>query len=457
MIYFPIFLDIRRRPILVVGGGEIAARKINMLIRYGAEIRLVAQELCPKLLEIERIKGIIWIDKIFKPEMLSEVFLVIAATDDAELNDKVYKSANKKNIFANIVDDKYKCSFIFPSIVDRSPIMLAISSGGTAPVLVRILREKLESIFPLFIGKMAIIAGTWRDRVKQRINSMLVRRRFWEKIFINNRFTSFFAQGCIDKAEKLLYKVLNKINKEKKYGEVALVGAGPGDSGLLTLRGLQLMQQADVVLYDSLVSTEILDLIRRDAISICVGKRVGKHLISQDKINRLLVTLAKEGKRVVRLKGGDPFIFGRGGEELEELVDADIPFQVVPGITAAVGAAAYAGIPLTHRDYAHSVTFITGHICKNSPIDWKNLAICSQTLVIYMGIIKAEEIGNNLLLHGRTPQTPVAVISCGTCGNQKVLIGNLLKLAELARHAPTPALVVIGEVVALNKKINWFF
>lgn len=280
MKYFPIFLDIMRRPILVVGGGEIAARKINMLIRYGAEIRLVAKELCPKLLEIERIKGIIWIDKIFKPEMLSEVFLVIAVTDDAELNDKVYRSANKKNIFVNIVDDKYKCSFIFPSIVDRSPIMLAISSGGTAPVLVRILREKLESIFPIFIGTMAIIAGTWRDIVKQHINSMLVRRRFWEKIFINNIFTSFFAKGCIYKAEKFLDKVLNKINKEKNYGEVALVGAGPGDSGLLTLRGLQLMQQADVVLYDSLVSTEILDLIRRDAISICVGKRVGKHLIS---------------------------------------------------------------------------------------------------------------------------------------------------------------------------------
>nr|WP_232095139.1 siroheme synthase CysG [Serratia ureilytica] len=456
--YLPIFADLKQRPVLVVGGGDVAARKVSLLQRAGAEIRIVAQSLSPEL-EQQRQQGrVLWLGKTFDPQQLDDVFLAIAATDDNALNAAVFAEADKRRVLANVVDDQPRCSFIFPSIIDRSPLVVAVSSSGQAPVLARLLREKLEALLPASLGLMAQVAGRWRGQVKQRLASIGERRRFWENTF-GGRFATLVANGQTAQAERQLEQDLHRFatGDDGAQGEIALVGAGPGDVGLLTLRGLQVMQQADVVLYDHLVSGEILDLVRRDAERICVGKRAGAHSVIQEETNRLLVELAQQGKRVVRLKGGDPFIFGRGGEELQVAAAAGIPFQVVPGVTAAAGATAYAGIPLTHRDHAQSVTFITGH-CRpdGDGLDWADLARARQTLAIYMGTMKAADISQRLIAHGRDASTPVAVISRGTRADQQVQIGTLEQLEYLAQRAPLPALLVIGEVVELHHQIAWF-
>lgn len=458
MDYLPIFADLKQRPVLVVGGGDVAARKVSLLQRAGAEIRIVAQSLSPEL-EQQRQQGrVLWLGKTFDPQQLDDVFLAIAATDDNALNAAVFAEADKRRVLANVVDDQPRCSFIFPSIIDRSPLVVAVSSSGQAPVLARLLREKLEALLPASLGQMAQVAGRWRGQVKQRLASIGERRRFWENTF-GGRFATLVANGQTAQAERQLEQDLHRFaaGDEGAQGEIALVGAGPGDVGLLTLRGLQVMQQADVVLYDHLVSGEILDLVRRDAERICVGKRAGAHSVIQEETNRLLVELAQQGKRVVRLKGGDPFIFGRGGEELQVAAAAGIPFQVVPGVTAAAGATAYAGIPLTHRDHAQSVTFITGH-CRpdGDGLDWADLARARQTLAIYMGTMKVADISQRLIAHGRDASTPVAVISRGTRADQQVQIGTLEQLEYLAQRAPLPALLVIGEVVELHHQIAWF-
>lgn len=454
MDYLPLFADLAGRPVLVVGGGDIAARKIELLRRAGARIQIASRELCPELQALLDEHQLEWLATSFEPAQLDKVFLVIAATDDNALNAQVYDEANARHKLVNVVDDQPKCSFIFPSIVDRSPLVVAISSSGTAPVLARMLREKLETLLPSHLGQMAELAGQWRDKVKARFSRMSDRRRYWERIF-NGRFASQMATGDVTAAKQTLDSELG--DQPPRQGEIILVGAGPGDSGLLTLRGLQVMQLADVVLYDHLVSDEVLDLVRRDADRICVGKRASAHLLPQDEINQLMVQLAQKGKRVVRLKGGDPFIFGRGGEELQAAQQAGIPFQVVPGVTAAAGATAYAGIPLTHRDYAQSVLFITGH-CRpdGDDIDWPSLARARQTLAIYMGAVKAAHISQQLILHGRAPSTPVAVIGRGTRPDQQVLTGTLEHLETLAASAPSPALLVIGEVVNLHGQLAWF-
>ena len=454
MDYLPLFADLKGRPVLVVGGGDIAARKIELLHRAGAQVQIAARELCEELQAQRDAQQVEWIATSFEPAQLDKVFLVIAATDDNALNSQVFDEANARFRLVNVVDDQPKCSFIFPSIVDRSPLVVAISSSGTAPVLARLLREKIETLLPATLGQMAEVAGEWRVKVKQRFAEMSDRRRFWERAF-NGLFASQMAAGNVTAARETLDRELT--TEENRQGEVILVGAGPGDSGLLTLRGLQVMQLADVVLYDHLVSDEVLELVRRDADRICVGKRAGAHSVSQEETNQLLVKLALEGKRVVRLKGGDPFIFGRGGEELQAARAAGIPFQVVPGITAASGATAYAGIPLTHRDYAQSALFITGHLRSDSAgIDWPSLARARQTLAIYMGTVKAAEISAGLIQHGRDPQTPVAVIGRGTRQDQQVLTGTLEQLEALAAVAPTPALLVIGEVVNLHEQLAWY-
>ncbi|TNV52857.1 siroheme synthase CysG [Yersinia pestis] len=454
MDYLPLFADLKQRPVLIVGGGEVAARKIELLHRAGAQVWVVAQTLSSELEQQYQDGRIHWLAQDFLPEQLDNVFLVIAATNDTVLNAAVFAAADQRCILANVVDDQPLCSFIFPSIVDRSPLVVAISSSGQAPVLARILREKLEALLPTRLSDMAAIAGRWRGRVKQHMASMGERRRFWEHAF-SGRFASLISRGQLTEAENELQLSLE--GQHRALGEVALVGAGPGDAGLLTLRGLQVMQQADVVLYDHLVSPEVLDLVRRDAERICVGKRAGAHSVTQEATNQLLVTLAQQGKRVVRLKGGDPFIFGRRGEELQVVAQAGIPFQVVPGVTAAAGATAYAGIPLTHRDHAQSVTFITGH-CRpdGDDLDWQTLARGRQTLAIYMGTVKAAAISQQLIAHGRSSTTPVAVIGRGTRVDQQVLIGTLAQLESLAQQAPTPALLVIGEVVNLHHQIAWF-
>ncbi|HEI8866918.1 TPA: uroporphyrinogen-III C-methyltransferase [Serratia odorifera] len=458
MDYLPIFADLKQRPVLVVGGGEVAARKVELLARAGAEIRIVAQSLSPELEQRRQEGRIHWLGQAFAPEQLDDVFLVIAATSDSALNATVYAEADARRVLANVVDDQPRCSFIFPSIIDRSPLVVAVSSGGQAPVLARMLREKLEALLPASLGPMAQLAGGFRQRVKQTLGAIGARRRFWEKA-LNGRFATLVANGQQAQAEQQLAQDLAAFatGNEGAQGEIALVGAGPGDIGLLTLRGLQVMQQADVVLYDHLVSEEILDLVRRDADRICVGKRAGAHSVIQEETNRLLVELAQQGKRVVRLKGGDPFIFGRGGEELQVAAAAGIPFQVVPGVTAAAGATAYAGIPLTHRDHAQSVTFITGHArADGDGLDWADLARARQTLAIYMGTMKAADISQRLMAHGRAAETPVAVISRGTRADQQVLTGTLQQLEQLAQRAPLPALLVIGEVVQLHHQIAWF-
>ncbi|VFP87610.1 Siroheme synthase [Candidatus Erwinia haradaeae] len=454
MDYLPIFANLRHKPVLVVGGGKTAARKIQLLIRAGAHIQVVSYELSKALSDMLATNNIQWIAKIYHPKQLAQVFLVIAATNNSQLNSRIYKDATDRYLLANVVDELPNCSFIFPSIIDRSPVVIAISSSGTAPVLSRLLREKIESLLPAHLGQMAKIANQWRSKVKARFYILSDRRRFWDKAF-NGLFSSHIASGNIDEAKRVLDRQLSEINVS--LGEIILVGAGPGSSGLLTLRGLQVMQLADVLLYDYLVSDEILNLGRRDAERICVGKRANAHSVSQKDINNMLVKLAKQGKRVVRLKGGDPLIFGRGGEELQAAASAGVPFQVVPGITAAVGVTAYAGIPLTHRDYAQSVLFVTGHCRKNGTvIDWSALSQSDQTLVIYMGSIASEEITHQLITHGRDLTTPVAVISRGTYQDQQVQTGILQNLFELTRHTPAPTLLVIGTVVNLHQQLAWY-
>jgi len=452
--YLPLFAAVKDRPVLVIGGGEIAARKIAFLRRAGAHVQVVAKRLEPLLQQLADAQSLHWLATEFDESQLDAVFLVIAATNDSALNRRVFDAANARHRLVNVVDDQPLCSFIFPSIVDRSPLLVAISSGGNAPVLARLLREKIEALLPGNLGRMAEVAGRWRTRIKAFRRTTDERRRFWENAF-RGRFASLMAAGDEPAAEKALEAELAQPGSSG--GEIILVGAGPGDAGLLTLRGLQVIQQADVVFYDHLVSDAVLELVRRDAEKVCVGKRAGSHAVAQHDTNRMLVDAAREGKTVVRLKGGDPFIFGRGGEELQAAAEAGIPFQVVPGVTAASGATAYAGIPLTHRDFAQSVTFVTGHYKADSaPFDWSQLAQSRQTLAIYMGTMKAAEISEQLMTHGRDKTTPVAVISRGTRADQHVATGTLEQLEELAKAAPMPALLVVGEVVGLHRELAWF-
>jgi len=452
--YFPIFINLKNKNILVVGAGEVAFNKIKLLLRSGAIINIISQNISSdiqKLLDKRKVK---WISKEFNCSYLNKIFLVIAATNNIELNQEIFKSCNDRCIFVNVVDDKSKCSFIFPSIVDRSPIVVAISSGGTAPVLLRLLREKIETILPVRLGVVAEISGNWRSIVKKKFTTLLERRRFWEKLF-NSVFVEYIINGELKKAKQILIAMISK--SHFLNGEIILVGAGPGNASLLTLRALQILQEADVVLYDHLVSSEVLDFIRRDAKCIYVGKSAGRENISQYEIIKLLISLAKEGKKVIRLKGGDPFIFGRGGEELEAAKKEGINVQVVPGITAAIGISAYAGIPLTHRKYSQGVIFITGHKSKNGiSNNWSILSDSSYTLVIYMGTLNALNISQKLIFHGRSKSTPIAVIGKGTTIQQRVTIGRLDELDKIVKFTINPSLLIIGKVVLLHKKLNWF-
>lgn len=454
MEFLPVFADLKNRPVLLVGGGLVASRKAHMLRKAQAKVRVVAATLHPELEQALALGQVEWIARAFAPHQLDDVFLAVAATDDTALNHAVFTAAEQRQKLVNVVDSPQLCSFIFPSVIDRSPVQVAISTGGHAPVLARQWRERLEALLPQGLGAVATVAGRWREAVRERIASAALRRRFWEDLLGDANFHHCAAHRP-QEADAYVQAALNGVRPLP--GSVSLVGAGPGDAGLLTLKGLQRIQEADVVLYDALVSADLLELVRRDAEKICVGKRAGQHSVQQDETNRLLVQHAQQGKRVVRLKGGDPFIFGRGGEELQTLKAAGIAFEVVPGITAALGAAAYAGIPLTHRDHAQSVMFITGH-CRpdGKALAWPTLAQGNQTLVVYMGAIKAGELAEQLQAHGRAADTPVAVISQGTQASQQTLTGALTDLPALAAKAAAPALLVIGEVVALQRELAWF-
>ncbi len=457
MNYLPLFLDLKQKKCLVVGAGEVAARKINMLNRAGADITVIATHISPAVTDIQQSHNLTIQQKAISVADIQGFRLVISATNHQATNELVAKTANEHNILVNVVDNPALCSFVFPAIIDRSPIVAAISSGGSSPVLARLLRAKLESTIPASYGKLAAIAEKFRTRVKQHINDEQQRRIFWERVLQGSIAELVFA-GKTQQAEQELTELLNN-TEQQTAGEVCLIGAGPGDPDLLTFRALRLMQQADVVVYDRLVSAEILDMSRRDSEKIYVGKQKENHSVPQQKINELLVTLAQQGKRVVRLKGGDPFIFGRGGEEIETLAEAGINFQIVPGITAASGCASYAGIPLTHRDHAQSCTFVTGHLKDGSiNLNWEQLATPNQTLVFYMGLSGIDKICQTLIDYGRPQDYPIALIQKGTTQQQQVITGTLQsfpkQIAEKNIHAPT--LIIVGTVVKLHEQLKWF-
>lgn len=457
MDYLPIFLNVKGKQCLVVGGGEVSLRKTSLLLQAGAFVTIVSPELSPAYTDL---KGITHLAERFKPSHLDGHLLAIAATDEETTNQEVSKEAKLRNIPVNVVDNPELCSFIMPSILDRSPVVVAFSSGGASPVLIRMLRGKLEAMIPQAYSQLALFSARFRTTVKTRILNPARRRIFWENVFEGPVAEKIFS-GDEAAAETMLQTMIENEsqNVQQPIGEVYLVGAGPGDPDLLTFKALRLMQKAEVVLYDNLVSKPILEMTRRDAERIFVGKMRGNHTLPQEGINDLLVRLALEGKRVLRLKGGDPFIFGRGGEEIEKLAEHKINFQVVPGITAASGVSTYAGIPLTHRDYAQSCVFVTGHLKDHSmDLDWEMLARPKQTIVVYMGLQGLEMLCSQLIKHGLSELTPAAIVQQGTTPQQRVICGTLSTLPSNPEintlHAPT--LIIIGGVVSLRKKLQWF-
>ena len=457
MDLLPLFHNLQGRRCVMVGGGSVALRKLRQLLDAGATVELIAPDINAAIQQLSTKHSLKLHQRKFKNEDLDAAVLVIAATNNKQLNKQVSEQAQKLNIPVNVVDQPKLCTVIFPSVVDRSPIQIAISSGGTAPVLARILRTRLEALVPAGYGKLAKLAGKFRPRVKEKIPDSNNRKAFWEDVFSGDIAELVFSEK-LDAAESRLQQKIDGPHAAS-LGEVYLVGGGPGDPDLLTFRALRSMQQADIVLYDRLVSKEVLALVRRDAELMYVGKTAGDHPVSQDNINEKLVEFAKQGNRVLRLKGGDPFIFGRGGEEIAHLADNGVPFQVVPGITAASGCACYAGIPLTHRDHAQSVRFITGHQKDNAfDLNWSELIAPNQTLVFYMGLNGLEIICKQLMLHGMAPTTPAALIEKGTTARQRVFIGDINTLPQKVRagEAKAPTLIIVGSVVSLHDKLAWF-
>lgn len=458
MDYLPLFHSLDGRWVLLVGGGEVALRKGRLLFEAGARLRVVALQIEAELQSLAIESGGECLERRYREDDQQGCCLVIAATDDAALNAHVSATADALGIPVNVVDAPALCSVIFPAIVDRSPLVIAVSSGGHAPVLARLIRARLETWIPAAYGQLAGLACRFRDRVKQAFPNVRARRIFWETVF-QGSVAERALSGQTAEAEELLESLLQEPHAQEAMGEVYLVGAGPGDPDLLTFKALRLMQQADVVLYDRLVAPAILELCRRDIDRIYVGKASSNHTLPQTEINRLLIEQARLGKRVLRLKGGDPFIFGRGGEEIDELAQLGIPFQVVPGITAASGCAAYAGIPLTHRDYAHSVRFLTGHVKDNDlDLPWPELVSPRQTLVFYMGLAGLPIICRRLIEHGAAADRPVALVQQGTTPQQRVYISTLQALpSEVSRwNIVSPTLMIIGEVVRLREKLAWF-
>lgn len=458
MDYFPLFLKLTDRPCLVIGAGQIAARKIDLLFRAHAKITVIANEISPTVANMQNTHKLSIKQKSFEKSDINGFHLIVSATDNPTTNQLVAKTATEQNILVNVVDNPALCSFIFPAIIDRSPIIAAVSSGGAAPVLARLLRAKIESLIPPAFGQLAHLAEKFRSQVKEHIIEPSQRRIFWENV-LQGKIAELVFSGKEQEAERQLKELIVNTENKTKVGEVYLVGAGPGDPDLLTFRALRLMQQADVVVYDRLVSEEILDLTRRDSEKIYVGKQRKNHSLPQESINELLLTLAKQGKRVVRLKGGDPFIFGRGGEEIEALLEENIDFQIVPGITAASGCSTYAGIPLTHRDHAQSCTFVTGHLKDgSSDLNWQQLAAPNQTIVFYMGLSGLANICQSLISHGCSKKHPIAIIQKGTTPNQRVITGTLESLPQtvLDEQIKAPTLIIVGTVVTLHKKLNWF-
>ncbi len=514
---FPLFFKLEGRKVLIVGGGDVALRKADLLSRAGASITVVAPDICDELQALlensnNNAKKHELIFENYNKAYMAGARVIIAGTDDEALNHQIHADATELNIPVNVVDTPHLCDFIFPAIVDRNPIVIGISSNGKAPVLARLLRARLETLIPQGYGKLAKLAGEFRTEVKTKIPTLTGRRQFWERAFEGKVSELMFAgneteaaaqlQADLDSTAAQLVKdtalKTNPVNSTKKnyntletqsvsaaapvlsvdsetydinnhnfkiaepkqpVGEVYIVGAGPGDPELLTFKALRLMQQADIVFYDALVSPQVLDLCRRDADKVYVGKKRSNHAVAQLGINELLINEAKKGRRVVRLKGGDPFIFGRGGEEVESLRAHSIPYQVVPGITAANAAASYAGIPLTHRDHAQSVRFVTGFLKAGAPNEkFENLLDTDETVVFYMGLHSLARLTEGLIEAGRLPNTPIAIISNASMPNQQVLTGTLADITDKQEKAqlPTPALLIMGDVVALHDDLAWY-
>ena len=457
MNLYPLFADLKDRRVLVIGAGNVAERKIEMLLRAGARVEVVAPRLSAELARAKAAGRLQHRALQFTPPQLEGVWLVVAATDDAELNRRVAEAAGRRQIWVNVVDDAPLSSFQVPAVIDRSPLMIAVSSGGSAPMLARLVRERLERWLTPSLGLLAGLFDRCRTRIRAAFPDLGRRRAFYDEL-LQGQVSALVDAGRVAEAEQELLRTLAQPAAARR-GRVILVGAGPGAAGLLTLDALRALQQADVILHDQLVSAEVLELARRDAERIAVGKHGHGHSTAQADIHGLMIEHARRGQVVVRLKGGDPFVFGRGGEELEALRAAGIAYAVVPGITAAVACAAYAGIPLTHRDHAQSVRLATAHCARSiDTLDWRALAVERQTLALYMAGAQLETVRQRLLEHGRSADTPVALVENGSRREQRVIVGTLAELPELARdhQLQSPSLLYIGEVAALATELSWF-
>ena len=457
MDYLPVFLDLTSKKCVIIGGGEVAHRKAKLLLKTEALVHIVAAEFSERIKDLNS-DACTLVTEEFNQRHLIDAVLVIAATDSASVNREVATAANSLNIPVNVVDEPALCSCIMPALIDKSPVVIAISTGGNSPVLTRRLKELIEIILPNNIGALSKLMGSWRVKVKNKLDSFDMRLKFWEEV-MESDVPDLVFKNKTELANKAIQDHLDNAPLSREVGEVYLVGAGPGDSDLLTLRALRLMYQADVVLYDRLVSHQVLDKVRPDAEFISVGKSESQHTVEQHKINEMLVFYANKGNKVLRLKGGDPFIFGRGGEEIEELSKFNIPFQVVPGVTAASGCGSYAGIPLTHRDHSQSVRFLTGHLKEGKlELEWDNLINKQETLVFYMGLLSLQTICDELISHGSSPDTPIAAIEQGTMPNQRVVTSTLEKITPIVTRLDlkSPTMLIIGDVVTLRKQLSWY-
>lgn len=457
MKYLPVFINLKDQPCLVVGGDERAFTQISLLLKAGSKVHVIAPTICQGINRLKEAGDIGFSSDPFTSDAIDNQRLVVVSTPDRDLRDLVLNAAAEKNVPVGVVGQPDQGTFTVPSIIDRSPLLIAISTGGKSPTLTRILRSRLEALLPPSYGRLTELIGASRDKVKSRLSGRLNRKEFWNKIFASPIIDTFLS-GKEKEAEDALEKEIEGQEESvATQGQVCLVGAGPGDPDLLTLRALKLIQNADTIVYDRLVFPTILDYARHDAELIYVGKKSADHIVPQDQINQILVDLAKQGKMVVRLKGGDPFIFGRGGEEIEKLMEYGVDFQVVPGVTAASGCGTYAGIPLTHRDYAQHCVLVTGHMKDGTMnLNWDSLAQPNQTIVFYMGLSNVDVLSKELTAHGLPADTPAAIVQKGTTKNQKVYTGTVESLFELVtgNNIKPPALIIVGHVVKLHEKLK---
>ncbi len=461
MNYLPINIKLKNKTVWVLGAGPVAARKISTLIKAKASIHCCAMQFCEQI-KIWEKQGLLQthqkhLEHIDISLLSEKPHLIVSATSDAKVAHSAFLMAENEGILLNTVDQPELCNYLTPAIVDRSPLMIAISTEGSSPVLARLLKQKIEKLLPFGLQKIVQKAKQLRPYIKKKIKNAQARRAFWEQYFDHDNPLILDETQYQDINSQTVNKLIEQNQFQK--GKVYLVGAGPGNPELLTIKALQVMQKADVVLHDQLVPEAILGLVRKDAQLIDVGKSAGNHKTKQQHINEQLVYWAQKGFRVCRLKGGDPFVFGRGGEEIQTLHEHEIAFEIVPGITAAIGCAAYSGIPLTHREHAQSVTFLTGHGQESQDnIDWQFYAKDKQTLVVYMGLIKSPILQEKLITHGKNPHEPVAIIENGTSEKQRVVTGYLSQLSELItqHQIKSPALLVIGEVAQYAAQFNWY-